>query len=689
MNESIKKNRINLKIEATSLTILLISVLLLTFLSGTQLIEEVSAIDYNEYTGTLDGADWALRIPDPWNGMLVMACRGGSPTLPDPLSTLSMDGSYMLNQGYAVAASNYGEVRICIQAGVNGTYELTKHIIDNYNFTGRIFLSGASLGGTVALLLGERYPDLYSGVLDFFGIKDLKDRYNRHIRWANLSDAELEAEVTALGITTIPPPIYSTLQEWRDKMKNHSRAIEWETGGTPETHPQEYEDRSLTYHANIMIPVITVHGTDDAIVPYYQSLMYQDAVADAGCSHLYRLYNVTGGGHNGGTSNERPERFDELVEWSNYLTGVYDWPMFRHDLTHSGYSESPAPDTNQTLWNYTTENAVESSPVVADDKVYVGSNDNNLYCLDAATGELIWNYTTGDTVRSSAAVADGNIYVSSWDNKVYCLNASTGTHIWNYTTDGVPDAHPSVVSGNVYIGSNDGTLYCLDAANGTQIWNYTTGGMVYSSPLVVDGKVYFGSHDDKVYCLNASTGTHIWNYTTGDNVSSSPIFADGNVYVGSYDKKVYCLDATSGTLVWNYTTGGSVSCSPALAGGIVYIGSFDNKVHALNASTGALIWNYTTGGLIWLSSPAVADDKVYVGSIDNSVYCLNATTGASIWNYTTGGMVNSSPAVANGVVYIGSMDGQVYALGTEYFIPEGLGVEVVLLLSALSRLVLL
>jgi peptide/nickel transport system substrate-binding protein len=28
----------------------------------------------------------------------------------------------------------------------------------------------------------------------------------------------------------------------------------------------------------------------------------------------------------------------------------YPWSMFHHDLEHSGYSESPAPNTNQTIW---------------------------------------------------------------------------------------------------------------------------------------------------------------------------------------------------------------------------------------------------------------------------------------------------------------------------------------------------
>ena len=47
---------------------------------------------------------------------------------------------------------------------------------------------------------------------------------------------------------------------------------------------------------------------------------------------------------------------------------------------------------------------------------------------------LKWSYTTGSHVVSSPAVANGVVYVGSEDDNVYALNASTGAKLWSYTT---------------------------------------------------------------------------------------------------------------------------------------------------------------------------------------------------------------------------------------------------------------
>jgi outer membrane protein assembly factor BamB len=340
------------------------------------------------------------------------------------------------------------------------------------------------------------------------------------------------------------------------------------------------------------------------------------------------------------------------------------WPSFHHDPAHTGYSTSTVPNTNHTLWTYSTGAfGMDSSPAVADGMAFVGSEDGTVYALNASSGALVWSNTTGG-ILSSPAVADGTVYAGSFDGNVYALDEATGNKVWNYTTgNDVYWSSPAVADGVVFVGSGDNNVYALNASSGALIWNFTTGNHVWSSPAVADGVIYAGSEDGTVYALNVSTGALVWNYTTNGAVDSSPAVADGVVFVGSQDGKVYALNATTGTQIWNYRTGGAVHySSPAVADGLVFIGSLDNNVYALNASNGALIWSYTAH--YWVaSSPAVAGGIVFVGSTDYRVYALNASTGTLVWNYKTSGAVNSSPAVADGVVYVGSQDGTVYAFG--------------------------
>ena len=340
-----------------------------------------------------------------------------------------------------------------------------------------------------------------------------------------------------------------------------------------------------------------------------------------------------------------------------------DWVMFRHDARHSGYSNTTAPDTNDLLWSFETGDYVCSSPAVANGKVFVGSDDDKIYCLDEDTGELIWSYETGDDVWSSPAVADGKVFVGSYDDKIYCLDEDTGELIWSYKTGYVVFSSPAVVDGKVFVGSFDCKIYCLDEDTGELIWSYKTGGPVFSSPAVADGKVFVGSYDNKIYCLDENTGKFIWSYETGDWVSSSPVVADGKVFVGSEDDKIYCLGENTGEFIWSYKTWDWVSSSPAVADGRVFVGSCDDKIYCLNENTGELIWSYKTREFV-SSSPAVADGKVFVGSEDDKIYCLNENTGELIWSYKTGNeVVLSSPAVANGKVFVGSGDNKIYCFG--------------------------
>ena len=150
-----------------------------------------------------------------------------------------------------------------------------------------------------------------------------------------------------------------------------------------------------------------------------------------------------------------------------------DWSMFRHDPSHTGYTNEKISGDLKLLWCYEAPFLLgfeRSSPAVADGKVFIGSNDYNIYCLDADTGRFLWRYKTDSRVFSSPAVADGKVFVGSSDDNVYCLDEDNGDLIWCYETGGwlVPtlSSSPAVADGKVFVGNAlfmSGKIYCFEA----------------------------------------------------------------------------------------------------------------------------------------------------------------------------------------------------------------------------------
>jgi hypothetical protein len=107
-----------------------------------------------------------------------------------------------------------------------------------------------------------------------------------------------------------------------------------------------------------------------------------------------------------------------------------------------------------------------------------------VYALKASTGAFLWKYPTDGEVLSSPAVANGMVYVGSDDYNLYALNAKTGVLVWSFTTAYDPSS-PTVANGLVYVGAAGSMVYALNASSGAQLWNYATDGGMYSAPAVV------------------------------------------------------------------------------------------------------------------------------------------------------------------------------------------------------------
>jgi pimeloyl-ACP methyl ester carboxylesterase len=281
---------------------------------------------YREITGTLSGANFVFRVPYDWNGKLIIGCPSYQYP-PNPNCQYQYDtlASMFIAQGFAYAATNYGASGWCVKQGLVSVYQLTEYLIDRYHVRSNIFLLGGSMGGNIALLLGDKYPMLYSGVLDICGVKDGIGEYNYAQIWLTNTPADLRV------ILNIPSLVSDSdiqgLQAFFSTVTSDSvKAM----GGTPDQTPQIWQRFSPVLHADIHIPVISVVGEADPLVPLPFDYEYQTAVANAGQSNLYRLYVVPNGGHlDAITLAQVPAHLSELIAWSASLHKCYNIHMLQ------------------------------------------------------------------------------------------------------------------------------------------------------------------------------------------------------------------------------------------------------------------------------------------------------------------------------------------------------------------------
>ena len=349
--------------------------------------------------------------------------------------------------------------------------------------------------------------------------------------------------------------------------------------------------------------------------------------------------------------------------------GMRDWPMFRGDRSLRGVAEGELPDSLKLFWRARTGGAVGSSAAIVAGKVFVGSDDGHVYCLELKTGRKLWAFDAGDVVEASPLVLAGVVYVGSGNGFLHAIDASTGREKWKYEAGdrilGAANwvAAPRGKGRQILVGSYDNKLHCVDAASGQGLWTYETDSYVNGAPAVAAGRAVFGGCDAKIYVISAGAGTKLAAIDTDAYIAASPALLGLRAYIGHYGAEFLCVDVATAEVLWRYRGRGEpFFSSPAVGPGRVIVGSRDKRLHCIRRSDGRGLWTFLTRGAVD-SSPVICGGKVVFGSNDGRVYVVTLAEGKKVWSYDTGDAVSASPAVAAGMIVIGSENGFVYAFG--------------------------
>ena len=62
--------------------------------------------------------------------------------------------------------------------------------------------------------------------------------------------------------------------------------------------------------------------------------------------------------------------------------GAVDWPFYRGDAAMSGVADTELPSKPELLWSFKTGGPIKSSPVISQGRVFIGSDDGNVYAIN-------------------------------------------------------------------------------------------------------------------------------------------------------------------------------------------------------------------------------------------------------------------------------------------------------------------
>lgn len=129
----------------------------------TALREEAPYNTTDRWVGVLDGAAYRIEVPEDWNGMLVMYAHGFRGEGADLTVDNAPMREYLLDNGYAWAASSYSTNYYDVRAGVEDTNALALAFNDIAAENGRTlatptkyYITGVSMGGHITAAAVEK-----------------------------------------------------------------------------------------------------------------------------------------------------------------------------------------------------------------------------------------------------------------------------------------------------------------------------------------------------------------------------------------------------------------------------------------------------------------------------------------------------------------------------------------------------
>jgi outer membrane protein assembly factor BamB len=295
--------------------------------------------------------------------------------------------------------------------------------------------------------------------------------------------------------------------------------------------------------------------------------------------------------------------------------------------------------------------------------VYI-SYGGSVLAIDPSNGSQKWRYPTsmdiGRQFFAPPVVANGTVLVGSQNNVLYALDAASGVEKWSFSgARGKWNGSPLILGSKIYAPNGDGTLYTLSLDGGAPGWKFPAKAGVWATPLT-DGKLlYVLSLDRNLYAIQIETGEVSWQKEIGSSSMYGPIMTpDGIIYLSTLDSQVVAVNTKTRDFAWQtpFKAKGSLWGSPLLSGENLFVADEAGKFYSINAKTGVGLGEWDINPGIVAGGVAFSKGLVFVTTAGDVVGVTEK--GEKFLNQRINGKLYSPPIVSGEYLLVGVYQGE-------------------------------
>lgn len=193
------------------------------------------------------------------------------------------------------------------------------------------------------------------------------------------------------------------------------------------------------------------------------------------------------------------ERSTGRPAWDQEIGGIVLGPAVVDTLavfTSESGTAAVVDAHGRMLWS--RSNSTQASAPSADSvSVFVGYSGGMVRRFDLHTGDLLWETdvvsVSGRCVLARPVVAGERVLVGTNAGTLVCLGRERGEVLWEQTFDNWLQLPPAVAKGTVYLACDDQRIHLVDLESGAKLDSLEMDGYSGTAPLLCDGVLYFGN----------------------------------------------------------------------------------------------------------------------------------------------------------------------------------------------------